>query len=61
MVKEIEVIRYLLDEIEERNNELLRGYGGDRALIHSNARKIRRLSLKIAKEAEEWDFNGNKN
>ena len=57
-MKEIEITRYLLDEIEERNNDLLRGYCGDRALIHSNARTIRRLSLKIVKEAEAWNFKG---
>ena len=59
MVKEIEVIRYLLDEMEERNNELLQGKCGAKNLISDNARKVRKLSLKIAKEVEEWNFRGN--
>ena len=58
MVKEIEVIRYLLDEMEERNNELLQGKGGAKNLISDNARKVRKLSLKIAKEVEKWNFRG---
>lgn len=58
MVKEIEVIRYLLDEMEERNNELLQGKGNAKNLISDNARKVRKLSLKIAKEVEAWNFRG---
>lgn len=58
MVKEIEVIRYLLDEMEERNNELLQGKGGAKNLISDNARKVRKLSLKIAKEVDVWNFRG---
>lgn len=59
MVKEIEVIRYLLDEMEERNNELLQGKCSVKSLISDNARKVRKLSLKIAKEVEAWNFRGN--
>ena len=59
MVKEIEVIRYLLDEMEERNNELLQRKSSAKNLISDNARKVRKLSLKIAKEVEAWNFWGN--
>lgn len=59
MVKEIEVIRYLLDEMEERNNELLQRKSSAKNLISDNARKVRKLSLKIAKEFGAWNFRGN--
>ena len=61
MHREIEVIRYLLDEIEQRNYEILKYKRGEherfeippqRQLIIDNAKKIRQLALKIRKVAE---------
>lgn len=60
MKREINVIRYLLDEIEERNLEIIK-YENDhgcwdvkpaRNLIVDNAKKIRQLALKISKEGK---------
>lgn len=61
MEKEIEIIRYLLDEIEQRNKEIKefqaipRERGGwemqpQKQLIIDNAKKIRALALKIGKQ-----------
>lgn len=61
MEKEIEIIRYLLDEIEQRNKEIkefqaiLRERRGwemqpQKQLIIDNAKKIRALALKIGKQ-----------
>lgn len=61
MKKEIEVIRYLLDEIEQREKEIEKYKRGQherfeippqRQLIIDNAKKIRQLALKIRKAAE---------
>ena len=61
MEKEIEIIRYLLDEIEQRNKEIKefqeiprerRGWETQpqKQLIIDNAKKIRALALKIGKQ-----------
>ena len=61
MEKEIEIIRYLLDEIEQRNKEIKefqaiprerRGWEmpPQKQLIIDNAKKIRALALKIGKQ-----------
>lgn len=60
MKNEIQIIRYLLDEIEQRKNEIEK-YKKEherwdtkppKALIVDNAKKIRQLALKIGKAGE---------
>ena len=62
MIKEVEVIRYLLDEIIERKKEIEKykkePHGiwyspPEKSLIIDNAKKIRLLALKIRKEGEK--------
>lgn len=61
MKREIEVIRYLLDEIEAQDAYIQKrkAEGTFRfeilnyQLIKDNAKKIRKLALKIGKEAKE--------